>query len=152
MQFLHDTNQKVCVQYLFSSFNSELEFANKYLIAVYLKSSHCELDSQESPCHCGLDPQSHDNPCHCGLDPQSPDNPCHCGLDPQSPEQIFTDWFEKGKPLKEAFFRDMQLDISDPLVEAEFQKHESWKEKTQLRETPTILVNGYKLPANYKID
>ena len=25
------------------------------------------------------------------------------------------------------------------------------KEKTQLRATPTILVNGYKLPDNYKI-
>ena len=28
----------------------------------------------------------------------------------------------------------------------------SWKEKAQLRATPTILVNGYKLPENYKIE
>ena len=31
-------------------------------------------------------------------------------------------------------------------IEVELQKHESWQEKTQLRATPTILVNGYKLP------
>ena len=36
--------------------------------------------------------------------------------------------------------------------EVEFQKHESWKEKTKLRATPTITVNGYKLPVNYKIE
>jgi len=44
------------------------------------------------------------------------------------------------------------LNIEDPQVEAEFQKHEAWKEKTKLRATPTILVNGYKLPDNYKIE
>ena len=37
-------------------------------------------------------------------------------------------------------------------VEVEFQKHNAWKEKTQLRATPTILINGYKLPDNYKIE
>jgi len=34
----------------------------------------------------------------------------------------------------------------------EFQKHKSWKEKTQLWAMPTISVNGYKLPENYKIE
>ena len=109
-KFLHDTNRKVCVQYLFSSFNADLEFANKYLIAAYL-----EKDQQEF-------------------------------------ERIIADWFEKGKPLKELYFKDMQLDISNPIVEIEFKMHEAWKEKTKLRATPTILVNGYKLPDNYKIE
>jgi len=67
-------------------------------------------------------------------------------------ERIIAGWFEKGKPLKEAFFRDMQLDMTSSEVEAEFQKHEAWREKTQLRATPTVLVNGYKLPDNYKIE
>ena len=66
--------------------------------------------------------------------------------------QMYSDWFEKGKALKEAFFNDLQLDMTNPAIEAEFQKHQSWKEKTQLRATPTILVNGYKLPDNYKIE
>jgi protein-disulfide isomerase len=42
--------------------------------------------------------------------------------------------------------------MTNPAIEVEFQKHESWKEKTHLRATPTILVNGYKLPDNYKIE
>ena len=67
-------------------------------------------------------------------------------------ERIISDWFEKGKPLKEQFFENMQLNIENTEIEVEFQKHESWKEKTQLRATPIILVNGYKLPDNYKIE
>ena len=114
-KLLQDTKRKVCVQYLFSSFSPDLDFANRYLIAAWL-------------------------------------DPCHCGLDPQSPEQIIADWFEKGKPLKEEFFKNLHLNMDNPEIEVEFQKHEAWKEKTQLRATPTILVNGYKLPDNYKIE
>jgi len=109
-KFLHDTNRKVCVQYLFSSFNTDLEFANKYLIAAYL-----EKDQREF-------------------------------------ERIIAGWFERGKPMKEMFFQDMQLDMTNPEIENESQKHKAWRNKTQLRATPTVLVNGYQLPENYKIE
>jgi len=113
-KLLHETNRNTCVQYLFSSFEfeSDLNFANKYLIATYLQKEQSEF------------------------------------------EQIIADWFEKGKSLKEAFFNDLHLDMENPDIEAEFKKHEVWKEKekSQLRSTPTILVNGYKLPENYKIE
>jgi len=66
--------------------------------------------------------------------------------------QLYSDWFEKGKSMQEAFFHDLHLDMTNPAIEIEFQKHQSWKEKTQLRATPTILINGYKLPDNYKIE
>jgi len=75
-----------------------------------------------------------------------------CLADNSNIARIFTEWFEKGKLLKEEFFRDMQLDISNPIVEIEFQKHEAWRNKTQLRATPTVLVNGYQLPENYKVE
>ena len=42
--------------------------------------------------------------------------------------------------------------MDNPDIETEFQKHEAWKGKTQLRATPTILVNGYQLLGNYKIE
>ena len=74
------------------------------------------------------------------------------GKDKATFRKIIADWFERGKPLKEEFFKDLQLDINNPEVEAEFQKHEVWKAKTQLRATPTIIVDGYKLPDNYKIE
>jgi len=66
--------------------------------------------------------------------------------------QLYSDWFERGKALEETFFNDLHLDMTNPAIEVEFQKHESWKKKTQLRATPTIIVNGYKLPDNYKIE
>jgi uncharacterized membrane protein len=66
--------------------------------------------------------------------------------------QIFSDWFEKGKPLSEDFFKEMGLDMNNLEIEAEFQKHAEWKEKSQLRATPTVLVGGYQLPENYKIE
>ena len=66
--------------------------------------------------------------------------------------QIFSDWFEKGVELKDDYFKDMNLNLDNPEIEIEFQKHETWRKKTQIRATPTILVNGYKLPDNYKIE
>jgi hypothetical protein len=66
--------------------------------------------------------------------------------------QVFSNWFEKGKALQEDFFNDFHLDINKPEVETEFQKHEAWKKKTQIRATPTILVKGYQLPENYRIE
>ena len=46
----------------------------------------------------------------------------------------------------------MHLNIEYPAIEEEFQRHEAWKQKTQLRATPTILINGYQLPESYKIE
>ncbi|MDR2057869.1 MAG: thioredoxin domain-containing protein [Dysgonamonadaceae bacterium] len=109
-KFLKDTNNTVCVQYIFSSFDSSLDSINKYLIATYLEKER------------------------------------------NAALQIFKDWFEKGKTLQEAFFKDFHLNIDSPAVETEFQNHESWKARTKLRATPTILVNGYQLPENYRIE
>jgi hypothetical protein len=100
----------ICIQYIFSAFNEDLEYANRYFIAIYLEK----------------------------------------GADAAG--QLYTTWFEKGKALKEAFFNVLKLDMTNPAIEIEFQKHKSWKKKTQLRATPTILVNGYKLPETYKIE
>ena len=66
--------------------------------------------------------------------------------------QILRDWYEKGKPLKDDYFKEMGLSIEHPDIEAEFAKHNAWKEKTKLRGTPTVLVNGYQLPESYKIE
>ena len=109
-KLLHETKRDVYVQYIFTSFQPDLDFANKHLIAAYFGKGQSEF------------------------------------------ECIIADWFEKGKLMKESFFHDLKLDVTSLEVEVEFQKHEAWKEKTQLRATPTIIVNGYKLPENYKIE
>jgi uncharacterized membrane protein len=68
------------------------------------------------------------------------------------PMPVFSDWFERGKPLGEKFFQDMNLDIADPAVEAEFRRHAEWRERTKLRATPTVIVEGFQLPENYRIE
>jgi hypothetical protein len=34
----------------------------------------------------------------------------------------------------------------------EFSTHKEWIEETKLRATPTVLINGYKIPDNYTIE
>jgi len=105
-----EDKENVCIQYIFSAFNKDLEYANRYFIAAYLEKGS------------------------------------------EAAWQLYSEWFEKGKALKKSFFHGLNLDMTNPAIEVEFQKHESWKAKMQLRATPTILVNGYKLPENYKIE
>ena len=66
--------------------------------------------------------------------------------------QLFGDWFEKGKELRDEFFSSLSLNMENPAIEVEFEKHEAWKNKNQLRGTPTVLVNGYQLPESYKVE
>lgn len=66
--------------------------------------------------------------------------------------QILSDWFEKGIHQKDDYFKDWNLDMENPTIEAEFEKHEAWKQKTQIHATPTVLINGYLLPESYKIE
>ena len=132
---LRETKENVCIQYIFFAFNESLEYANKYMIAAYFE-------------NLPLPPPKGDNSPN--LSEREP-VPLRRGRG-EVVWQLYTDWFERGKALKEAFFENLQLDMTNPAIEAEFQKHEAWKEKTQLRATPTILLNGFKLPENYTIE
>ncbi len=62
---------------------------------------------------------------------------------------IYDEWFKKGKLQKEDYFKKYSYKIND---DKEFQSHKEWAEKQRFRATPTVLVNGYKLPNNYKIE
>ena len=37
-------------------------------------------------------------------------------------------------------------------IEREMEKHKKWRAKTSLIETPTVLLNGHKLPDEYEIE
>ena len=45
-----------------------------------------------------------------------------------------------------------KTNILEEKIEIEFLKHDNWVKKSGLRATPTIFVEGYKLPDNYKIE
>ena len=67
-------------------------------------------------------------------------------------EHIYSEWFEKWKFDKERFFKKYPVNIKDVAVVDEFNRHKEWIKTSQLRATPTILVNGFKLPDNYQIE
>lgn len=108
-EFLKQTD-KLCIQYIFTSFEESLDESNKFLISSYLNNRNEKV------------------------------------------RKIYSEWFSRGKSTKEDFFQIYETDILNKKVVLEFEKHESWKMQTGLRSTPTILVNGYKLPDNYKIE
>ena len=105
-------NDRISLQYIFSSFNETLDSSNQFLISVYLNN------------------------------------------DIESANRIFDEWFERGKDEKFSIFSKYNFnpDTINEEVKKEFIIHNEWKETTKLHATPTILVNGYKLPANYKIE
>lgn len=66
--------------------------------------------------------------------------------------KIYSDWFTKGKLEKELFFEKHLINFENEKIETEFKNHELWKLNSRLSPTPTIFVNGHKLPNNYKIE
>lgn len=105
---LSENNNNLCVQYIFSSFEENLNSSNQFLTSIYFNN-------------------------------------------PIERESIINAWFENGKNNKENFFKLHDFNITQEVLN-EFEKHEDWIKETGLRATPTILINGYKLPDNYKIE
>lgn len=60
-------------------------------------------------------------------------------------------WYVKEKFDYERTIKNVEEYIHAELIEEEMEKHKMWRKKTSLIETPTILVNGYKLPREYKL-
>lgn len=110
-KLLKKSDNKICVQYIFSSYNEDFEISSKFLASVY-------LSEQEE----------------------------------NTKKIIFSEWFEKGKYNRESFFDKYKYNINNPSVESEIHKHNEWRQEVGIHATPTILINGYELPENYKIE
>ncbi|KGE16126.1 vitamin K epoxide reductase family protein [Sphingobacterium deserti] len=103
-------SKNLCIQYIFTSFEKELEISSKFLIATYLNCTENER------------------------------------------KRIFNEWFKHGKNDKENFFKLYDFDLDNESIQREFSRHLDWKKSTNLDSTPTILINGYMLPRNYRIE
>jgi len=66
--------------------------------------------------------------------------------------EIYNQWFKTGKMNKELFFEKYKIDTELPEILEECELQTRWKEQSGLSATPTILINGYKLPDYYKIE
>ena len=109
-RLLKISGNEVCVQYVFSSFNDQLEDSSRYLIACYMNESK------------------------------------------QNALRQFARWYSKDKFDYKNVIRKNQVNIHSPKVESEMNKHKACCMRTSLIETPTILVNGHKLPKEYKLE
>lgn len=67
-------------------------------------------------------------------------------------EQIYDDWFAKEKYSPKGIMDLYKFDLHDDSVDGEISQHNSWKLKNNLAATPTILVNGYFMPKEFKLE
>ena len=108
MKILPYVKDRMCVQYVFSSFNEDLSESNRILIAAYLQKKDVE--------------------------------------------EIYNNWFEKGKYNPKNFVEEYGLNTKDQSVLQEFSRHEKWKNKNKLQETPLLLYNGHTIPKQYEVE
>jgi ABC-type bacteriocin/lantibiotic exporters, contain an N-terminal double-glycine peptidase domain len=106
--FLEETNDKFCIQYVFSSFSEKIGSSSEFLIQTYLSN------------------------------------------DLETTMKIYHNWFVSEKYEREAIFEKYHFDKNN--TSPEYDKHKQWVRQSGFLTTPTILVNGYKLPENYKIE
>ncbi len=108
--FFPKISNKICIQYIFSSFNESLDESNKILIAAFFSNT------------------------------------------PEKVREIYKDWYGLGRSSPAAFKLKYGINTASDEVRIEFERHKKWIEKAMLRSTPTIMVNGYKLPESYHIE
>lgn len=77
---------------------------------------------------------------------------CYDMNDIQASREAFTKWFKGEKANHEDITRKYSVQIHNEKVEEELTKHKEWRQRTKLMATPTILVNGFELPAEYEIE
>ena len=66
--------------------------------------------------------------------------------------QLYEEWYAGGKAREESFFDGLGLDDETADVRAEYTQHQEWRKQTGFSATPTILVNGYRMPQAYQIE
>lgn len=67
-------------------------------------------------------------------------------------EILYDSWFETGRFAKDSFIRKNESAMDDGVnVQKEFDNHMQWSTDSGIGSTPTILINGHKLPDIYHI-
>ena len=73
-------------------------------------------------------------------------------LGPDRAWQLYEKWYAGGKSRQEAFFDGLGLDAEGEAVQTEYAQHKAWREQTGFSATPTLLVNGYRMPSTYQME
>lgn len=70
----------------------------------------------------------------------------------QKAREVYSRWYAGEKRDYETIVKLHEKEIHAPEVECELKRHQAWREKSGLVATPTVLVNGYKLPNEYTLE
>ncbi len=73
-------------------------------------------------------------------------------LGPDRAWLLYEEWYAGGKSRQEAFFEGLGLDAEAEAVQTEYEQHKAWRKQTGFSATPTLLVNGYRMPATYQME
>ena len=65
--------------------------------------------------------------------------------------RIFNQWYTQDKYNYEKIINQSYPQIHMKAVEEQMRRHEQWRKKVALTSTPTVLINGYKLPTAYEL-
>ena len=63
----------------------------------------------------------------------------------------FSSWYTRDKFKYKEVIRKEASSLHLKRIEEEMDKHKMWRKRTSLSATPTVLVNGYKLPDEYEL-
>ena len=66
--------------------------------------------------------------------------------------EVYSRWYAGEKRDYETIVKPHEKEIHAPDVERELKRHQAWRERNGLVATPTVLVNGYKLPNEYTLE
>ena len=107
---LSTCGKEICIQYVFSSFNEQLEDSCRYLISCYDRNN---LNTSM---------------------------------------ETYNKWYAGEKYNAEIIIKKYSDQIYNDDVETEWNKHKEWQKIAKLEATPTILLNGFKIPQEYEIE
>ncbi|MNL16035.1 hypothetical protein D3C87_1370560 [compost metagenome] len=71
--------------------------------------------------------------------------------DKKKVEQALNDWYDSDKKDYDTWAKNYPMQVNGEM-EVVTQRQKEWCELTEVTFTPTILVNGYKLPDPYRLD
>ena len=66
--------------------------------------------------------------------------------------KFMQDWYKTGKNNFLKFCEKYPFNKEDGILLIELNRQIEWRSKTDINSTPTILIDGYKLPSKYKIE
>jgi len=66
--------------------------------------------------------------------------------------KITSEWYDSGKITPDNFMKKYPIDNNDQKVLEIFSSHFAWCESSEIDATPTIFMNGYRLPMWYEIE